>query len=116
MTGRPGHRTMEMNGRSAVCTVEPSPGHIRCRSTITEKRLKILAKGALFSHFVSFFTGIWGWAPEKLSVNSPALILSKNSGVYWLKSAQNRLKSAQNWLELAQNWLILAKIGPKLAK
>ena len=41
-----------------------------------------------------------------LSVNSPALILSKNSGVF---SAKNRLKSAQNWLKLA-------KFGSRLAK
>ena len=49
MTGRPGHRTMEMNGGSSTsylartprigdhfhCAVEPSPGHIRCRKAIT---------------------------------------------------------------------------------
>ena len=51
-----------------------------------------------------------------LSVKSPALILSKNSGVFLAKigsklakigskSAQNRLKSAHDWLKSAQNWL-----------
>ena len=44
-------------------------------------------------------TTIAGFRPSKvgsLSVNSPALILSKTSGVSWLKLAKNRLKSARN--------------------
>ena len=77
MTGRPGHRTMEMNGTSTVsylmrtprvpfchayfnrsgskepfsfpgatwdrfrCTVEPSPGHIRCRKNAESSRERL---------------------------------------------------------------------------
>ena len=58
-----------------------------------------LRVSALFCAFLCVF------AYRNLSVNSPALILSKNSGLFLAKigskSAQNQLKSAQNWLKLA---------------
>ena len=48
-----------------------------------------------------------------LSVNSPTLILSKNSGVslakFGSKSVKNRLKLATIWLKIDQNWLKSAK-------
>ena len=84
MTGRPGHRTMEMNGGSSVpyvartpcvplfstlffigveteglldyqgragdhyhCTVEPSPGHIRCRGLRAKIHATVCKLGAL---------------------------------------------------------------------
>ena len=43
---------------------------------------------------------------ELLIVNSPAFILSENSGVSLAKNG----KSAKNWLKSAESRLILAKI------
>ena len=66
-------------------------------------------------------TKLFGGTSRDLSVNSPALILSKNSGVFLVKLAKIGSKSAeigwiwlksdQNWLKSAKIWLILAKIG-----
>ena len=59
--------------------------------------------------------GIGPMSPQlsapSLSVNSPALILTKNSGVFLAKIAQNRLKLAKIGLELAKKWLKSAKNG-----
>ena len=73
-----------------------------------------------FMFIFSFSSGKRGGGTPWLGVNSPALILSKTSGVSLaknrLKSAKrrlndgyNRLRSAKNRLALAKSWLNLAK-------
>ena len=82
-------------------------------------------RGANLCRFVpvrSSQTRAWGTRSCAclLSVNSPALILSKNSGVSWAKSwLKFGKKLAKTWLESTKDRLELARIGEtrlKLAK